>query len=104
MRVDKNSIIDYLIQVKPLLAKKNISIIGFFGSFARGEATVYSDIDLAVKKDASYLQNHTAYEYFNNIEFIKNMFIKKFHRNVDIFDLDSNSSMKENILKDMIYV
>ena len=104
MRADKNSIFEYLQEIKPILRQKHISVVGFFGSFARDEATVYSDIDIAVKKDGDYLQMKTAYNYFDDLAFIKNLIIKKFHRNVDIFDIDSSSSFKNEILKDMIHV
>ncbi|MCF6308908.1 MAG: nucleotidyltransferase domain-containing protein [Sulfurimonas sp.] len=104
MRADKSSILDYLKELKPLLNNRGISVVGFFGSFAREENSVYSDIDVAIKKEKDYLTVKSGYDYFNDIEFLKNLIRKKFHRNIDIFDIDSNSNMKNDILKDMIYV
>lgn len=104
MRADKNTIFDYLKELKPLLSGRGISVVGFFGSFAREENSVYSDIDIAIKKDNDYLAKKSGYDYFNDIEFLKNLIRKKFHRNIDIFDIESSSSMKNEILKDMIYV
>jgi predicted nucleotidyltransferase len=104
MRADKSAILDYLQEIKPILDEKHISVVGFFGSFARDEATVYSDIDIAVKKDEEYLRMKTAYDYFDDVTFIKNLIIKKFHRNADIFDIDSHSSFKNEILREMIHV
>ncbi|MGB3960871.1 MAG: hypothetical protein WBK95_01415, partial [Sulfurimonas sp.] len=61
--------------------------------------TVYSaiDIDIAIQKNKNYLQQKSAYEYFNDVDFIKQLVTKKFHRNVDIFDIDSISNTKNNI-------
>ena len=104
MRVDKLSIVEYLKEIKEELANDGIATIALFGSFARGEAGVYSDIDIAIQKEKNYLDTKTAYNYFDEIIKIKGMIRKKFHRNSDIFDLDSDSSMKKIILKDIIYV
>ena len=104
MRADKANILDYLTEIKSELLNDGITKLGLFGSFARDEASVYSDIDIAIKKKDNYLESHSAYEYFDEVIKIKNLIRKKFHRNSDIFDLDSNSSMKDQIKKDLIYV
>ena len=104
MRADKLSIINFLTEIKLELLNDGILKLGLFGSFARDEATVYSDIDIAIEKENNYLQTRTAYEYFEEVNKIKNLLRDKFHRNSDVFDLNSNSSMKAEILKDIIYV
>ncbi len=104
MKPSKLSIVNYLQEIKGDLLIDGISKIALFGSFARDEATVYSDIDIAIQKEKNYLSTRSAYDYFNEVSKIKNLIRKKFHRNSDIFDLDSNSSMKNSITKDLIYV
>ena len=104
MKASRLDILDFLSEIKTELLADGISKIGLFGSFARDDANVYSDIDIAIQKKPDYLKTRTAYEYFEQVNKIKNLLRKKFHRNSDIFDLDSNSSMKEEILKDLIYV
>lgn len=104
MKADKLSIINFLKEIKPQLHNAGILKLGLFGSFARNENGVYSDIDIAIQKESQYLQTRTAYEYFEEVSNIKSLIRKKFHRNSDIFDLDSNSSMKDSILQDLIYV
>ena len=104
MRADKVSIINYLQEIKSQLQSNGISKIALFGSFSRNEANVYSDIDIAIEKESDYLLHRSAYDYFNEVAHIKTLLRKKFHRNSDIFDLDSDSSMKESILKELIYV
>lgn len=104
MKVTKINIITFLHDIKEELLNDGISKIGLFGSFARDEAGVYSDIDVAIQKDSNYLVTRSAYDYFEEVSKIKSLIRKQFHRNSDVFDLDSDSSMKDEILKDLIYV
>ena len=104
MRATKEDIITFLIEMKKKLSSEGISQIGLFGSYARNEASVYSDIDIAIMKEEDYLKTRSAYEYFEQVALIKTLIREKFHRNSDVFDLDSNSTMKATIMKDLIYV
>ena len=104
MKPTKLAIIDYLKEIKKELLCDGISKIALFGSFSRDEATVYSDIDIAIQKETNYLRSRSAYSYFDEVTKIKELIRKKFHRNSDVFDLDSSSSMKNSIEKDLIYV
>ncbi|MDF1883842.1 nucleotidyltransferase domain-containing protein [Sulfurimonas sp. SAG-AH-194-C21] len=104
MRATKENILEYLKEIKGELYSDGIISLALFGSFARSEQSVYSDIDIAIKKESSYLKKRTAYTYLEEISKIKQMIQKKFHRNSDVFDLDSDSPMKENIKKELLYV
>lgn len=104
MKTTKDSILAYLHEIKSDLSQKGFSQIGLFGSYARDEDTVYSDIDIAIQKEPDFLSHRSAYDYFDEIAHLKKLIFQKFHRNSDVFDLDSNSSMKKAILKDLIYV
>jgi len=104
MRATQKNILQYLQEIKSELQNDGIVSLALFGSFARNEQSVYSDIDIAIQKKDDYLKNKTAYNYFNEIAKIKALIQNKFHRNSDIFDLDSDSIMKENIEKDLLYV
>lgn len=104
MKADKRAIIEYLRKIKPLLNAQGFSQVALFGSFAKDQATVYSDIDIAVGKADDYLSEKSAYEYFDDIEQIKTLVRNKFHRNTDVFDLDSTSPLLDDIRKELIYV
>lgn len=104
MKATKEHILDYLHELKGELHQEGIIQLGLFGSYARGENTLYSDIDVAIKKEENYLQHRNAYAYFEEVAKIKRRIFEKFHRSTDVFDLDSRSSMKEAIMKDIIYV
>jgi len=104
MRASKENILNYLKEIKNELKSDGIVSLALFGSFAREENGVYSDIDIAIAKENNYLKTRSAYNYFDEVSKIKTMIQKKFHRNSDIFDLDSDSVMKKTIMKDLVYV
>jgi len=104
MRATKENIINYLKEIKSELSQSGISRVALFGSFANGTQSVYSDIDIAISKKKDFLKNNSSYDYFNTLSMIKSKIKKEFHRNIDIFDLDSNSPLKSTIEKDLIYV
>ncbi len=99
----KEEILEYL---KQLQTQYNhvFTKIGLFGSYAKDNFDEFSDIDIAVKVNKEYLQTHDVWEYFEAINSIQNSIFNKFHIKSDIFDIDSVSPYKEQILKEIIYV
>ena len=104
MRPQKDEILAILRETKATFEKQGIEKMALFGSFAKGEATLYSDIDVAIKKHPDFLKQQSAYDYFNLVTSLKAQLIKRLHRPVDIFDLDSESPLKERIERELIYV
>ncbi|MFA5427717.1 MAG: nucleotidyltransferase domain-containing protein [Sulfurimonas sp.] len=104
MRATKDDILHYLKELKAEFSKDGITTFALFGSFAKDTHGVYSDIDVAIAKSSDYLSYNSSYAYFETIAKIKDKIRKKFHRNSDVFDLDSQSSFKETIQKELIYV
>jgi len=100
----KEYILSYLSDIKADLLKDGIEKIGLFGSFAKDKADQFSDIDIAIKINKSYLNEHDVWEYFNLIESIKQSLLGKFSRKVDIYDLDSTGDVQNKISKEIIYV
>ena len=97
-------ILQYLKEIKPELENHGIEQLALFGSFAKEEQTVYSDIDIAIKKKPDFLKQYNAYDYFNMVSNIKQKIRSALHRNIDIFDLESDSEFLESIQKEIIYV
>jgi predicted nucleotidyltransferase len=86
------------------LAKDGIEQLALFGSFAREEATPYSDVDVAFRRSPCYRKEQSAYDYFALMEKLKYDLRTSLHRNVDLFDLDSESPFKGRIEGELIYV
>ena len=100
----QKDILIFLTNIKPQLQKDGIEQVGLFGSYARNNATLTSDIDIAIKLDKNYLDKNDVWNYFNEINKIKGMVYNKFQIKSDIFDLDSSSVFKDKILKEILYV
>lgn len=104
MRATKENILEYLKELKVEFSKEGIASFALFGSFAKDTQSVYSDIDIAISKKSDYMSDNSSYSYFETVSKIKEKVRKKFHRNIDLFDLDSQSPLKETIQKELIYV
>ena len=101
----KNDILEKLTQEKSYIQNTfEVDKIGLFGSYARNNATLTSDIDIAIKLDKNYLDKNDVWNYFNEINKIKEMVYNKFQMKSDVFDLDSCSSLKDKIEKEVLYV
>jgi len=100
----KSDILLFLKILKKDLAKKGIKKIALFGSFSKDSQNIYSDIDIAIKKEKNFLQKYSPYYYFEIVSKIKASVRKEFGKNVDVLDLDSKSPFLKSIEKDIIYV
>jgi len=54
MKITQEIILDYLKELKPLLKSQGIEELALFGSYATNQQNVYSDIDIAIKKDENF--------------------------------------------------
>jgi len=98
--IDRGDIIKYLRQHKAeLITEYNLSKIGIFGSFARGEQTADSDIDFIVEF------NPGTENLFQLKLALKKLFEQQFHKDVDICrEKYIKPYYKKRILKDAIFV
>ena len=104
MKMTQEKILSFLKELKLELEEDGIEKIALFGSFSTHKENVYSDIDIAIKKKNNFLEEHTAYEYLDLISKIKYRVMKALHLPSDVFDLDSQSSFRKQIEKELIYV
>ncbi|CUV65398.1 Putative nucleotidyltransferase [Sulfurovum sp. enrichment culture clone C5] len=104
MQATKENILQYLGEIKSEFSSNGITVVALFGSYAKNTQTPYSDIDIAIGKQSDFLERHSAYSYFDTIAKLKELIGKKFHRNIDVFDIDSKSPFMESIKKEILYV
>jgi len=102
--MNRDTILTFLKELRTDPRHAMFKKIGLFGSYAKDKADDYSDIDIAVQIDKRYFETHDVWDYFDAIEMIKKRIFHQFHRKSDVFDIESTSSLKEQILKDVIYV
>jgi predicted nucleotidyltransferase len=102
---NKENILDYLKQIKPKLKDDGIVSLGLFGSFATNENKNQSDIDILIETSDEFINKYRGFKAFSRLEEIRKDISNKFNNSVDIFDESSpNSAIKEQILKEVIYV
>ncbi|HFD14175.1 MAG TPA: nucleotidyltransferase domain-containing protein [Epsilonproteobacteria bacterium] len=104
MKITQEKILTYLKELKPELESQGIEELALFGSFSTETQNVYSDIDIAIKKKKNFLEEHTAYDYLDIVSKIKYKTAKALHLPSDVFDLDSQSTFKNKIENELIYV
>lgn len=104
MKMTREKILEYLRELKRELEAEGIEQIALFGSFATQSQNVYSDVDIAIRKKKDFLDVYSSYDYFALISKIKSKIMRKLHLASDVFYLDSQSSFKEQIEKELIYV
>lgn len=94
--VTKEMIEERLKQYKPQLAEKyNVDKIGLFGSFARGEQTEDSDVDILVE-----FTEPVGWEFIDLKDELEEILGKK----VDLVTKNAlKPQMKNDILKEVIY-
>jgi len=102
--MQKDEILSYLKEFKNSSQNKLFTEIGLFGSYAKNQEDIFSDIDIAVKVDKTYLKQNDIWDYFDAINDIKIALLKRFNLQSDVFDLESSTTLVEKIKKDIIYV
>jgi len=92
-------------EAKKHYAKEGFDIIGYFGSYARGEATPKSDIDILYELNEKFLQIYSGFLAFARLKEIKEELKKRFGIEVDISAKNSLSKTAHKyIMKDLKYV
>ncbi len=101
----KEPILLYLKELKPKLEKEGITEIGLFGSFAKDEATIYSDIDIFIKTTNEFRKKHLGFAGFSFLEDLRQDIAKHFNKEVDLCNIAGfNDERKAKFLKGAIYV
>jgi len=97
---------EYIMLLKKLKNKyKGIELIGIVGSYARGEATKRSDMDILYQIDDAFLYEVDPLQFFTYLYEIKSDIEKELGKKVDLIDVSTlNSIAKKYMLKDKIDV
>lgn len=102
---EKNKILSYLKEKKEKLNEDGITELGLFGSFARDEADLASDIDICLKSTTLFCKKYSGFKALIYLDELREEFVLKFKRQVDICDTASMSEEKKHsLLEGVIYV
>jgi predicted nucleotidyltransferase len=86
---------------------EGVEIVGVFGSVARGDDDIYSDIDITYKLNHKlfFQRYRDGFSQVIRLQDIKDELEQLLKRKVDFISLSASSEeLKKEILKDMIYV
>lgn len=102
----KEPILLYLKELKPALQKEGIVEIGLFGSFAKDEATINSDIDIFIRTtEAFWGKYESGFECASFLDDFRVKIAKRFKKEVDLCDIARFDRAKmDDFLEGAIYV
>ena len=87
------------------MLKDGFEIVGVFGSYARGDETKDSDIDLLYDIKPIFMQKYEGFQAFAKLNDIREELKVFLKRDIDIATIDNSSkTFKEYALKDIVYV
>lgn len=96
----KEPILLYLKELKPSLQKEGISEIGLFGSFAKDEATIYSDIDIFIRTTKAFREKHRGFAGFSFLADLRRRIAERFNKEVDLCNIAGFDKEKQDIFLD----
>ena len=103
----KDDIAQKLKLLKPKYENEGFILLGFFGSYARDEATDQSDIDILYKINDinQYLEKYSGWNAINHIVDTKEALKRDFQKEIDFVDVETlNAVGQKYILRDVVGV
>jgi predicted nucleotidyltransferase len=99
--MDKKEILSYLQILKLELSEEGIDRVGLFGSMARGEGDLYSDIDIVIRTTPEFVRRFRGVSGFLFLEDLRHRIERRFGRKVDLCD---EAGLKDRrVLEGVIY-
>ena len=101
----RDEILQFLKDLKPELSAEGIVSLGIFGSVAKDTNTEFSDIDIVYETSQKFLNKHKGWKAFTYLNTnLREKIEYKFNTHVDMFDLNSSSSITNKIKNEALYV
>lgn len=104
--IDKEQILSFLKEEKANLLSYGVTKLGLFGSYARDENSIFSDIDIVIESDVNIIQKKFSNPlcFFEILDDLKAKIVSKFGTTADICDVTSlKESEKIKFLGKVIY-
>ncbi len=98
-------ILNKIKKIKKELEPEGFFIIGYFGSYARGDEKKDSDLDLLFTVDNEFLSRYGGLRYFDKYDSIKKKIEEELSMHVDLADRDAlGKTGKKYILPEVVNV
>jgi len=103
--MDKNTIIKDLHYFNEKYKNTGFMFVSLFGSYAKGTADFFSDIDLTYKINHNIFYKDDAFAKLEKIQEIKKELEKKFHKHIDLIPANTkNHLIQESLKKEQILI
>jgi hypothetical protein len=101
----RQDILEKIKQQKVKYAAEGFIILGVFGSFARGEETAESDLDLLFEINDAFLDRYSGWKACGRLEDIKQEISRDVGKPIDMADREALDEIgKRFILPEVVYV
>ncbi len=98
-------IFDKVKSLKSSLKNDGFIIDGIFGSYARGDYTKDSDVDILYHLDSLFFQKYSGFIGFKKLDEIKSTISKSLNKKIDLAPANNLSqTAKKYILSEVVYV
>ena len=105
VQLTTEQIIKKIANIKTNYEAEGFIVLGIFGSYARGEATVDSDLDILFETNNTFLNKYKGWEIFGKIEAIREELESKMGIKIDLIDRAGIDEIgKKYILPEVLYV
>ena len=102
--MDRQTILQTLQTLRPELEAEGVRVIGLFGSYARGDTTRESDIDILIETTDRFIETHGGFGSVIRLDEIKQQLQTLLGRKVDLADKKGLSPIGEKyILPEVIH-
>lgn len=101
----REEVLEYLHSFNEKHKKSGFTLVGLFGSYARKEADIFSDIDITYTIDHDKFYKDDGFAKLNKIAEFKRELETKLNRKVDLVPLQgANKFLQKNLEKEQIAI
>ena len=101
--MDREFILQKLIEKESLFRQKGVAVLGVFGSYARNEAHAKSDIDILIRFRSDVLEKSDPLKLFSELRRLKETLSEEFGKPVDLADVDALDEIGRKYILSELY-
>jgi len=103
--MNRQDILAKISRLKPRYEREGIALLGLFGSFARGDETPGSDVDILFACNSVGKQRYPDWSFYPFLERVRQELESELGRPVDLAEMDAlNETGRKHILPEVLYV
>ncbi len=101
--ISQETILKCIREMNGMYEKEGLKLVGLFGSYARGDNSELSDIDIAYEIDQSRFHPDNAFAQLDALQTVRETLQKRLGRRVDLVSVKSdNPVFKDRLEKELL--